>query len=163
MSDYTLDVVLADLPRGWAVAAIGEGKPVAAPPPVLDEIRALASRVKALEGLVQEAIDQSPAGWGPWLARAESLIEKGMTMTIDTGDFVRHGPTGEEWVVAYVQGDRLAWCGWPEGEARLADCTLLQKASDEYRAKILNELAESTGARARYARHRLGIAEAATA
>ena len=37
-------------------------------------------------------------------------------MTIDTGDTVKHGPTGETWVVAYVQGDRLAWCGWPEGE-----------------------------------------------
>jgi hypothetical protein len=50
-------------------------------------------------------------------------------MDIDTGDYVRHGPAGEEWVVAYVRGDRLAWCGWPSGLAALADCTLIEKAA----------------------------------
>jgi hypothetical protein len=44
-----------------------------------------------------------------------------VSTTIDTADHVLHGPSGETWVVAYVEGDRLAWCGWPEGEAKLAD------------------------------------------
>ena len=61
---------------------------------------------------------------------------------IDTGDSVLHGPTGERWVVAYVDGDRLAWCGWPPGEAALSDCKLIQKASPEYRDKLLHDMAE---------------------
>jgi hypothetical protein len=61
---------------------------------------------------------------------------------IDTGDSVKHGPTGETWVVAYVDGDRLAWCGWPKGEAALADCTLVEKASPEARDKLLHDMAE---------------------
>lgn len=76
---------------------------------------------------------------------------------IDTADHVLHGPTGEEWVVAYVIGDRLAWCGWPPGQAALADCTLKKKATDEEREKLLREMAESSGSdmRTSYARQRL--------
>lgn len=76
---------------------------------------------------------------------------------IDTGDIVRHEPTGEEWVVAYVKGERLAWCGWPEGEAKLSDCTLVKKATDQSRDSLLKDMAEIAGgdARARYARERL--------
>lgn len=60
---------------------------------------------------------------------------------IDTGDTVLHGPSGEEWVVAHVDGDRLAWCGWPPGEVPLADCTLVKKAEPSYREKLLLDLA----------------------
>jgi hypothetical protein len=75
---------------------------------------------------------------------------------IDTGDEVLHGPTGEKWLVAYVRGDRLAWCGWPQGEAALADCTLLMKADPEARDKLLLEMAAlGNDARATYARDRL--------
>ena len=76
---------------------------------------------------------------------------------IDTGDHVHHAPSGEDWVVAYVQGDRLAWCGWPEGEALLADCTLIKKATQEYRQKLLHDMADIPGsdARKRYAAWRL--------
>ena len=38
-------------------------------------------------------------------------------LEIDTGDVVRHAPTGETWTVALVDRDRLSWCGWPEGTA----------------------------------------------
>ncbi len=60
---------------------------------------------------------------------------------IDTGDSVLHGPTGETWTVAYVSGDRLAWCGWPPGEAMLSDCKLVKKATPEYRNKLLHDMA----------------------
>ena len=81
---------------------------------------------------------------------------KGTTMDIDTGDHVKHGPSGQTWVVAYVEGDRLAWCGWPEGEAKLADCTLTKKATPEQRDKLLLEMADCTNdRRGRYARQRL--------
>lgn len=81
------------------------------------------------------------------------------TQPIDTADHVHHAPTGEDWVVAFVQGDRLAWCGWPEGFAALADCTLVKKATTDERDALLRELAESTSndMRVRYAKHRLGL------
>lgn len=77
--------------------------------------------------------------------------------TIDTGDHVKHGPTGETWLVAFVEGDRLAWCGWPEGFADLADCTLIQKAAPGEREKLLASMAEigDGDMRGRYARRAL--------
>lgn len=80
-----------------------------------------------------------------------------MSEVIDTADVVLHKPTGEEWTVAYVQGDRLAWCGWPEGTSALADCELVTSASDLERIWILEKLAAMEGddSRARYARHRI--------
>ena len=54
----------------------------------------------------------------------------GMSDQIEPGDHVHHHPTGEDWVVRYVKGDRLSWLGWPPGEAKLSDCTLICKASE---------------------------------
>lgn len=78
---------------------------------------------------------------------------------IDTGDHVHHKPSGEDWVVAFVRGDRLAWAGWPEGLAALADCTLITKATPDARDKLLRDLADmgSSDSRCRYARERLGL------
>lgn len=80
-------------------------------------------------------------------------------VVIDTGDHVKHGPSGEEWTVAYVQNGYLSPCGWPEGEAKLSDCTLIEAATDEYRLNLLHELAKLSGPRGAYARWRLGIRE----
>jgi hypothetical protein len=77
---------------------------------------------------------------------------------IDTGDVVRHGPTGERWIVAYVQDGRIAWFGWPPGEASAEDCVLITKATPEAREKYLRTLADMRDhedARCRYARWRL--------
>lgn len=60
---------------------------------------------------------------------------------IDTADTVLHKPTGEQWTVAYVRGEYLAWCGWPRGEAKVADCMLFEKATAEDRLKLLREMA----------------------
>jgi hypothetical protein len=86
-------------------------------------------------------------------------------MQIDTADVVLHKPTGERWVVAYVRDDRLAWVGWPEGEAALGDCELVSVATDEQRIKLLEQMAQARAddSRARYARHRLGIRDAPSA
>lgn len=51
-----------------------------------------------------------------------------MANTIEPGDHVHHHPTGEDWVVRYVKGDRMSWLGWPPGEAKLSDCLLIKKA-----------------------------------
>ena len=80
-------------------------------------------------------------------------------MQIDTADSVLHKPTGERWLVAYVQNDRLAWCGWPEGTASLGDCELIETATDEKRVKLLQQMSQTDGARGRYARWRLGVRE----
>ena len=79
-------------------------------------------------------------------------------MDIDTGDTVLHKPTGEEWLVAGVKGDRLMWCGWPQGTASLNDCDLVAKAMPEARDKLLREMAAMPGSdmRKTYAMQRLG-------
>jgi hypothetical protein len=72
-----------------------------------------------------------------------------MSQQIDTADVVLHEPSGEKWLVAYVRGERLAWCGWPEGEAKLSDCALVEKAPPEAREKLLHELASISGSDSR--------------
>ena len=81
-----------------------------------------------------------------------SAIQVGV---IDTGDYVLHRPTGEKWVVACVEGEYLSWMGWPEGMAKLADCELLEKATEESRLKLLYELSDNmtNDHRSRFARH----------
>ena len=68
-----------------------------------------------------------------------------MTEQIDTADTVYHKPTKESWVVACVHGDRLHWCGWPDGSALLSDCELKTKATPEARDRLLKQIAGSSG------------------
>lgn len=74
---------------------------------------------------------------------------------IRAGDIVHHEPTGEDWVVAYVDGEHLAWCGWPAGEAKLSDCWLKKSTTDEVHIGLLKQLAKSDGKRARMAQREL--------
>lgn len=86
------------------------------------------------------------------------------TRPFRAGDHVLHGPTGETWVVAYVEDDRLAWCGWPYGHALLSDCTLVKACTDAEHLKWLRDIAKSgdgRGRRARLALADLGEAVAA--
>ena len=80
---------------------------------------------------------------------------------MDTGDIVIHKPTGEKWVVAFVDGERLSWCGWPEGLAYTKDCVLLEHARPEERLTLLHQLATMDGldSRKTYAKNRLARAE----
>jgi len=80
-----------------------------------------------------------------------------MTTLIRTGDTVHHKPSGEDWVVAYVDGEYLAWCGWPAGEAKLDDCELKQSCSDAEHERLLREIANSEGKRASMAKRILEI------
>lgn len=64
---------------------------------------------------------------------------------IDTGDVVRHNPSGEEWVVAYVIDGRLCACGWPFSEVNLSECTLVKKATADERVELLQQMASGTG------------------
>lgn len=50
------------------------------------------------------------------------------------GDHVFHRPSGEEWIVAWAEGDDLAWAGWPYGIARVADCEIIRRCDDEEHA-----------------------------
>ena len=78
-----------------------------------------------------------------------------MTKIPRAGDHVHHRPTDETWVVAYVEGDRLGWCGWPEGEAKLSDCELVKECSDEEHVDLLEKLANAGGSRASHAQAEL--------
>lgn len=74
---------------------------------------------------------------------------------IRCGDIVKHGPTGEEWLVAWADpetGD-LAWCGWPNGIARISDCTLVEACDDAKHRRVLDMVLGTDGSRARMARH----------
>ena len=55
------------------------------------------------------------------------------------GDHVHHQPTDETWVVAYADeatGD-MAWSGWPEGRARISDCRVVYRCTDdEHRTNV---------------------------
>ena len=59
-------------------------------------------------------------------------------MTFRAGDIVKHGPTGEEWVLAVDQfGNEVSPCGWPETIAKAADCEIVTRASDKERHEQL--------------------------
>lgn len=78
-------------------------------------------------------------------------------VTIDTGDVVRHIPSSEHWIVAYVDGDRLAWAGWPQGTLPLAEFELVEKALPKYRDTVLAQmLASQFGPFVEHARQALG-------
>lgn len=68
---------------------------------------------------------------------------------VRAGDHVLHSPSGETWVVAWADPatDDLAWCGWPDGMARLSDCTLVKAATDAEHHQKLRELKASGGSR----------------
>lgn len=78
---------------------------------------------------------------------------------MDTGDVVLHRPTGEKWVVAFVEGGRLAWCGWPEGTAAVENCELIEAAAPDQRDRLLHDLASMAGydVRKSYAVRRLDL------
>lgn len=50
------------------------------------------------------------------------------------GDMVLHRPSGERWLVAYCDGERLSWFGWPDGWAPLSECDLIAQCTDEEHA-----------------------------
>lgn len=59
------------------------------------------------------------------------------------GDTVHHIPSGENWIVAWAEGDDIAWAGWPAGgTARCADVRITHHATDEQHA---NEVAQWLG------------------
>lgn len=82
--------------------------------------------------------------------------ERLMAGAIDTADHVKHGPTGEEWLVARITGAHVCPCGWPPTRAALGDCTLTYKATDAERTKLLHELAAGQSEHAAWARDALG-------
>lgn len=81
-------------------------------------------------------------------------------ISITTTDTVFHRPSRETWLVACVIGDRLMWCGWPEGQAKLSDCLLVTKATHAERLNLLQRMADMNvdDERARYARDHLTAA-----
>lgn len=60
---------------------------------------------------------------------------------IDAADVVLHRPSGESWIVAAVVREEgtLSPCGYPPTYVKLADCDLLQKASESERDRMLTK------------------------
>ena len=61
MDDYTLEVVLADLPRGWRVMGFGEGLALSGPKPALDKVNRLIAVYKAASEFLPNVSDCYPA------------------------------------------------------------------------------------------------------
>lgn len=77
---------------------------------------------------------------------------------IDTGDHVRHEPSGETWIVAYVANELLCACGWPCTLVPINECTLTVKASREARRELLLQLTDGQGDDPRRAHARRALA-----
>jgi uncharacterized protein involved in tolerance to divalent cations len=66
-----------------------------------------------------------------------------MNDAIEVNDQIHHGPTGEDLIVAAVDGDNIYWCGFPFGGfVKREDCTLMSKGSEEGREELIQHLAE---------------------
>lgn len=78
-----------------------------------------------------------------------------------TADAVFHRPTGEEWLVAYAEPERdeVVPCGWPCCVAKISDCDLIERASDEASHRLLLDLANMSehDMRRSWARRKLGV------
>jgi PRTRC genetic system protein C len=66
----------------------------------------------------------------------ESWVSAAKDLSIGIADHVRHQPSGEDWVVARVDGEHLWPAGWPRTRALLSDCLLVRKATDKERAEM---------------------------
>ncbi|ULQ45931.1 hypothetical protein JN531_012560 [Flagellatimonas centrodinii] len=89
---------------------------------------------KAMERALRFAVFAAPAPQVP-AVDVEAAQEK-----IEVADAVKHGPTGEEWIVARVTDQHVYPAGWPPCRADRSDCTLIQKATNEQRARMLSDL-----------------------
>jgi hypothetical protein len=75
---------------------------------------------------------------------------------IDIGDYVHHNPSNEDWVVACVINDDLYWCGYPfGGSAKLSDCTLIEKSTQESKNKLIDKILNSNSSEGSYIRNYL--------
>ena len=78
---------------------------------------------------------------------------------IDTGDTVKHLPSGETWVVACVHENNLSPVGLLQVWAELSDCVLIKKATAQQKQDLLIQMAAMRNTedyRCRYAKHVLG-------
>ncbi len=77
-------------------------------------------------------------------------------MNIDTGDCVYHIPSNENWIVACVIDNDLYWCGYPfGGSAKLSDCVLIEKATEESKNKLIQNILNSSDSEGSYIRNQL--------
>jgi hypothetical protein len=58
-----------------------------------------------------------------------------------TGDVILHRPSGEKWLVAWADDKHVICCGWPESQALIADCDLIEPATEEKHRRIVTEIA----------------------
>lgn len=59
------------------------------------------------------------------------------------GDVVRHGPTGEEWILACdEERGEVMPCGWPMCIAKSQDCALVKAATEDERSAMLKTWVE---------------------
>ena len=73
-------------------------------------------------------------------------------MSLRIGDVVFHRPSGEEWMVAAVDGKFFYAAGWPETLALVSDVGPVRAASDAEHVRMVGHVRASAGRRASLAR-----------
>ena len=91
MSDYTLDVDLTQLPRGWKVMGFGDGLALAGPGPALDKVRAQIAEVSAIRAIVDEQAEDEAL----WFV-AKTTLEAYLQTALRWLHEIIEGRTGDE-------------------------------------------------------------------
>ncbi len=162
--------ILADQSGVWLVIREGEGARHA-PARTLEEVeraRSILHHAVPPE-LRADAVNALLDAWQKhveWATKAaEERVEEALLKTImrplfRAGDRVRHGPSGETWLLACDEREdgSVYPCGWPETRAMASDCSLVQATTDENRMAMLETVAgglDTTSFRRRFAEMQL--------
>lgn len=96
----------------------------------------------------------SPVAPGPVPPPPDPVAEAMAGPPPRCGDVVYHRPSGERWLVAWADPatDDLAWTGWPDGLARLSDCEIVRRCTDEQHASAVDRWRQASGGDSRRAR-----------
>ena len=62
-----------------------------------------------------------------------------MKTTMRCGDIVHHVPLDEDWTVAWAEYEDMAWTGWPNGIARIADCEIVYSCTDQEHVEAVKQ------------------------
>lgn len=98
-----------------------------------------------------DGLDREEKTHGGFHVGPDRVLRPGYPVEIEvptprTGDSVYHLPSKERWRVAWANPrmDQIGPEGWPETIAKLSDCSLLRRASDEEHARAVREWVEKT-------------------
>lgn len=58
-------------------------------------------------------------------------------MNIETGDYIKHKPSGEGYRVAFIKDDTVTVMGWKQPRLKLSDCELVAKSREGENLRVI--------------------------